>query len=65
MAMNVSVCYKGHPVTQTVWSKNTTAAAFREGSGMWQLKSLTVVNKYKMQSVFLSWMGYDTSHEGG
>lgn len=30
----MSVCHTGHPMTQTVSSKNTTAAAFREGSEM-------------------------------
>lgn len=33
MDMNVSVCHKGHPMTQTVHNKNTRAAASRGGKG--------------------------------
>lgn len=45
MDMNVSVCHKGHPMTQTVHHKNTRAAAFREGRETWGSKSTAAVNK--------------------
>lgn len=51
MDINFSVCHKGHPMTQTVQNKNTTAAAFRGGSEMWQMKSLII--SFSQHSVFL------------